>query len=202
MTLNETITAVFTHPSPTTLWQLQADLLQAGLPPEAAVWDVLDHFYDFLNGLIAHTSAQQYSQLASLFDIGALGGVALQNLLGQDVESADLWQRFLMGSLSEGLMVLASRQYVKAAGSELTGVHRTAAWYLYRELWLAAARLQPEQEPADEAGFVRRQLLDRLLAPLYQEDTHDVVKAILIGRLFQFLLLIQLNTSLRQLSQS
>ena len=126
MNIQESLTAVLTHPSTDTLWRLRGDLLQAGWPAESPVWEILEAFYHFLSELSAGTSAHQYSQIASMLDIGAVGGVALENLLQSD-SSTDLWQRLLAGSISEGLMVLASRQYIKAFQVEMTTVYQSAA---------------------------------------------------------------------------
>lgn len=188
--MNETVTAVFTHPSCQTLCALQADLLQAGYAPDTPALTVLDQFFTFLNELSASMSAREFSHLATMFDIGAVGGVALQNLLETD-DIGSLWSRLLAGSLSEGLMVLASRQYVKSAEAGIVSVYRQAGWYIYRELWQLSSRLQPDQDAA-----LRRQLLDQLLAPIHDDDVPGPVKAALLGRLFQLLLLAHLRLTI------
>lgn len=175
------------EPSPPGLWQLRADLLQVGVPLEATVWAILDEFYHFLNELLASATAREYSHFASLLDIGAVGGVALQNLLAQEGNRA-LWQRLLAGGLSESLMVLAARQYVKAWEGEMTTLYRSAAWNLYRALWEISLELKPELTSA-----TRRTHLEDLLAPLRGENTRGTVKALLIARLYQFLLLYYLR---------
>ncbi len=181
--MNETITAVFTQPSCETLCALQANLLQAGYAPDAPLLGVLDQFFTFLNELSASMSAREYSHLATMFDIGAVGGVAVQNLLETD-DPANIWKRVLAGGLSEGLMVLASRQYVKSAEASIISVYRSAGWFIYRELWRLSSQLQPDQDPAQ-----RRQSLDQLLAPVHDDAVPGPFKAALLGRLFQMLLL-------------
>jgi hypothetical protein len=188
MLSNETLAAVLTSPTPAGLWHLRGDLLQTEVSPTASLWAVLDRFFDFLNELSAHMSAHEYHQLASFLDVGAMGGVVIQNLLAAEVTTAELWQRLLVGGFSEGLLVLASRQYVKSAEAGMAGVYNTAAWYLYQELWQISAQLQPELSPA-----TRRQLVARLLDPIHQESVQGTVKAALIGRLFQVLLLVHLK---------
>ncbi len=133
-------------------------------------------------------SAHEYSKLATLLDIGAVGGVALERVLESEVTSAELWRRLLIGAVSESLMVWASRQYVQAFRAEITSVYQTAAWHLYDELWRISEQAQPEQEPA-----TRRQAIDQLLAPIHDQKLEDTVKAVLIGRIFQILLLIHLG---------
>lgn len=194
MNIQESLTAVLTQPSTESLWQLRADLLQAGLPADSPVWRVLDKFHAFINELTATMSAHEFSKVATLLDIGAVGGVAIQNLLESDLEPAELWRRILAGGISESLMVLASRQYVKGAKAGMIGVCRATAWVLYDELWQLSAQLQPELDPA-----ARRQLIDNLLAAIHDDAVPEVVKIGLNGRLFQILLVQHLSISAGQL---
>lgn len=183
------LVTLLAQPTPSGLWQLRGDLLQLGVPVEAAIWVTLDEFYHFLNELHSTASAREYSHFASLLDIGAVGGLAVQNLLAREGNGA-LWQRLLAGGLSESLMVLAARQYVKAWEGEMAAHYRTAAWNLYGALWEISVQLKPELTPA-----TRRAHIDRLLALLHDEDSVGTVKAVLIARLYQLILL----TRLRQL---
>ena len=175
------------QPTPAGLWQLRGELLQLGVLPQAAIWSSLDEFSHFLNELVANATAREYSHFASLLDIGAVGGVAVQNLLSQE-NGGVLWQRMLAGGLSESLMVMAARQYVKAWEEEMAALYRTAAWNLYRALWEVSLALRPEL-----ALDARRAHLDDLLAPLHDEQTQGSARAVLIARLYQFLLLIHLR---------
>lgn len=185
MSTNEALTAVLTYPNCETLCTLQAELLQSGRNPDDPLLRRLGGFFVFLNQLSAGMSARHFSHLATLFDIGAVGGVAVQNLLEAKGDLTVLWKRLLAGGLSESLMVIASRQYVKAAETEMTGAYRQAGWFLYRELWRLSAQLQPEQ-----AREERRESLDQLLAPVHDTAVSGSVKAILLVRLFQLLLLL------------
>lgn len=190
--MNNSLSLVLSSPTPAVLWQLRADLLEGGLPPDAPALAVLDNFFAFLNELSASMSAHEYSKLASLLDIGAVGGVAVQSLIESDMAEGDFWKRLLAGGFSESLMVLASRQYVKAFKAEIASICQSAAWYLFGELWQLSVQHQTELEPA-----ARRQHIETLLAPIRQKEVDDVVKAILIGRLFQTLLLLRLPMEIR-----
>lgn len=194
MNIQESLTAVLTQPSIETLWQLRGDLRQAGLPADSPAWRVLDKFYTFINELSASMSAHEFSKVATMLDIGAVGGVAIQNLLESDLEPAELWRRLLVGGISESLMVLASRQYVKGAKAGMVGVCQATAWTLYDELWQLSAQLQPDLDLAD-----RRQLLDDLLAAIHDDSVPETVKIGLNGRLFQVLLVQHLSISAGQL---
>jgi hypothetical protein len=190
--MQDNLKTVLTIPTPTSLWQLRADLLQIGLAADSAVWQTLDQFYTFLAELTAKSTAHQYSHFASLLDIGAVGGVAIQNLADTQ-HAGELWRKLLLGGLSESLMVLAARQYVKAWEGEMTAVYHTTAWTLYASLWRLSETTQPTMNTAD-----RRQLIEKLLAPLHDEAVTGTIKAVLIGRLFQILLLAHLSMSLGQ----
>ena len=192
MSINLSLAASLSSPTPAVLWQLRSDLLQGGLPPEARALAVLDNFFVFLNELSASMSAHEYSKLASLLDIGAVGGVAVQSLIESDMTTADFWKRLLAGGFSESLMVLASRQYVKAFKAEIGSICQSAAWYLFGELWQLSAQYQPELEPS-----VRRQHIEKLLTPIRRQEVDDTAKAVLIGRLFQILLLVHLTVELK-----
>jgi hypothetical protein len=177
-----TLARVFRSPSPAALWELRADLLEAGLPPDARSWALVDRFRGFLEHLATTTTAREYSRFASKLDIGAIGGVVLEHLL--EFETAQqLALRVLTGLLGEGLMVLATRQHIKAWDHELSAVYSDAAWFLYGELWSWAEQSKPEVPPRE-----RRRLLDALVAPVRAADTPGEAKAVVVGVLFQVLL--------------
>ncbi len=96
--------------------------------------------------------------------------------------------RVLTGGISEGLMVLASRQYVRAQEGELAAIFRDTAWNLHQQLWQWTVEANPELEAAE-----RRRLLDRLTTPLRDIDTPPSVKAVLSGRLYQVLVIAHLR---------
>jgi hypothetical protein len=183
MSLQEAVTEALVSPSASAVWRLRAELLAAGLPPESGVWEILEEFHRFLDDLETGASSRHYSQLASKLDISAVGGVVLEHVL--DPKAADeLAQRLMTGLLSEGLMVLATRQHIKAWEGELGAVYRSAAWWLYGAMWRWSERRSPEVHFPE-----RRLLLDRLFAPVHSREASGFSKAVLLGLLFQVLLL-------------
>lgn len=178
--------AVLAQPTPETLWQLRADLLAGDVPASSPAIHTCASFYHFLTQLAANAASHQYSHFASLLDMGAVGSVAIQNLL-EDERTSEWWQRFLVGGVSEGLMALAARQYVKAWEEELRATYQTAAWTLREALWTLSSQMQPDVDSAH-----RLRLIDDLLRPLRQPKVSGAAKAALIVRLFQLLLLLQL----------
>jgi len=182
MPLRDSLVAVLAEPTADRLWTLRADLLEAEVPAGAGIWSVLDRFHEYVDRLATGLSSRDYSNLASKMDISAVGGVVLEQILETE-DPLSLANRLFSGLISEGLMVLATRQHVKAWEGELGSVYRAAAWGLYEELWKWTSERNPSLEPAE-----RRRLIERLLAPLHAAETPPPVKAILIGRLFQVLL--------------
>ena len=148
---------------------------------------VLDHFYHFLNELVATSTAREYSHFASLLDMAAVGGIVLESFIGEK-NSEDFWKRLLLGAVSEGMMVLAARQYVKAWEQEMKANYNSAAWYLSQEYWKLSAELRP-----DLTSEVRQGLTKDLIAPIQADNVEGIVKAGVIVRLFQLLLFARLR---------
>jgi hypothetical protein len=120
--------------------------------------------------------------MASKLDIGAVGAVALENILTTDAEH--LWKGVTLGGIAEGLMVAASRQYIKGWEVETSLVHSQAAWYLAEALWRISSEMQPELQPEK-----RWEAIQNLLAPAHDPEVPAPEKALLLGRIFQLLLI-------------
>lgn len=185
--LLDALQSLLSKPTPDALVVLQGVLLTSKQQGEAVdqALEVAGHFHTYLSELHSKLTARQYSELASLLDIGAVGAVALENLLAAGEE--DFLQRLILGGLAEGLMVAASRQYIKAWEVETGPVHTRAAWYLGEALWRTSAEMQPDLPPGQ-----RWQAIQSLLAPAYASDVPAPEKAVLLGRVFQILLLTHL----------
>jgi hypothetical protein len=186
MSLSPSLNEVLSRPSPEALWHLRADLLEQGLTDDSRQMKIVNAFYDFANQLVASSTAREYSHLASILDMAAVAGVAVQNLLAEK-DTEEWWQRFMTGAVSEGMMVLAARQYVKAWEEEMQSDFNKATWFLAQEYWHLSNDLQPELAPAR-----RRELVDQLFLPLTGSQLDGTAKAGLIARLFQVLLLSRL----------
>jgi len=192
MSLQELLGRLLTRPSPSDLLALQTVLLAAQGEPQrsAAARDALalaHEFYTYLSEIEAKVSARNYSELASKLDMGAVGAVALQNL----AEAGEaMLKQVLLGGISEILMVIASRQYVKAWSREMRPVHLRAAWFLRGELWQLSVRGRPDLSAEQRAALV-----DGLLTPILEGESEDMCIA-LLGRLFQVLLIIYLAQAL------
>ncbi len=185
--LREALQAVLSRPTPEALVALQGALLRSGRQGEAVdrALEIAGRFYSYLCELQGKITAREYSELASRLDIGAVGTVALENIVA--TERSKFWERLLLGGLGEVLMVAASRQYIKAWEAETGLVHNQAAWYLTEALWRASARMQPA--PSDPSPDRRWAAIQELLAPAYDPGVPAPAKALLLGRVFQMLLL-------------
>ena len=180
---------VLRAPSAVSLRALQAALLaledgaatsEDGDAAQAALL-VAGDFHAYLAALEGRLEARAFAERASGMDVAAVGGVVLENML----DAGDrLTERILLGGLSEALMVLASRQYVKAFRRELVALYRDAGWKLRAHFWRVAARRRPGVDPVE-----RTRLVDTLLAPVLSDGTPDAARSVLIGLLFQVLLL-------------
>lgn len=178
---------IVTRPTPGALVALQGALLTSAPPGPAAerALELAGQFHAYLTELQSKITAKEYNELASRLDIGAVGTVALENLVATPPE--EFWQRLLLGGLGETLMVAASRQYVRAWDAETGLVHSRAAWYLTEALWRTSSELQPDL-PAQE----RWAAIQSLLAPAYAADVAAPSQALLLGRIYQILLLTHL----------
>lgn len=182
--LQEALQPILSQPTPSALVTLQGVLLAFDHRGEAVdrALEVASHFHEYLSELQSKITARQYSEMASMLDIGAVGAVAVESILTATNE--DFWQRLLLGGVAEGLMVAASRQYVKAWQIETGLVHTRAAWYLTEALWYVSTDMQPDLAPEK-----RWQAIQTLLVPAYDADVPAPEKALLLGRVFQVLLL-------------
>lgn len=180
----DALTVVLHRPEPAALVALQEAVLveHVATPARARVLASAREFFAYLSTLQGKLTAREYSQLASWLDISAVGVVAFEEAIkGQMSGLRDL----LIGLIAEGLMVAASRQYVRAWDAEARLVHSEACWFVREALWELSENLQPELSPAARLDSIRS-----LLAPVVNDETSPQAKIVLLSRLFQILLLL------------
>ena len=85
-------------------------------------------------------------------------------------------------------MVIARRQYVKAWETETRLIHEHTAWHLRQTLWRWSVEQQPDLAPAARLEAIRR-----LVAPVLDPAVPAAGKLLLLGRLFQVLLLAKVS---------
>lgn len=195
MSLRESLTAVLTDPTASGLWPLRADLLQAGLPEGARLWDLIGQYQHFLDQLSSCMTSRHYSDLASKLDIGSVSGVIMERLL-EPQGARELAVSLLTGALSEGLMVAATRQHVRAWEQGIATYVKSTAWFLYDEVWRWSQEMKPDLPAAE-----RRRQLDQLFEPVHSPDVDSVCKAAFLGLLFQILLVSRVSDAIAQLPE-
>lgn len=184
--VTDALTVVLHRPDPSALVALQEAVLveHAATPARARVLASAREFFAYLSTLQGKLTAREYSQVASWLDISAVGVVAFEEAIkGQVSGLRDL----LIGLAAEGLMVGASRQYVKAWDAEARLVHNESCWFVREALWELSEDLQPELSPAARQASIRS-----LLAPIVGDETPAQAKIVLLSRLFQSLLLLSI----------
>jgi hypothetical protein len=142
---------------------------------------LLGDFYAYLVGLESKLEAHAFAELASKMDMGAVGGVVIENVLSTGEK---LLERILVGGFSEALMVLASRQYVKAFNRDLEAFYQQVAWQLRAHLWRFSAARRPGLAPSERAH-----LIDSLFAPILDREVRCDATPVVLGCLFQVLLI-------------
>ncbi len=190
MSIRESLLSVLKNSTAADLWKLRSDLLEAGLSYGDRVWNVMEKYQHFLEQLASCMTSRYHSDLASKLDIGSISGVVLERVL-EPQGGRELALSLLAGALSEGLMVAATRQHVKAWEEGIASYIKSTAWYLYGELWWWTQEVNPGLPAAE-----RRRQLDALFAPVFEPAQECSHQAVLLGLLFQILLLGRISGAL------
>ena len=192
MPLETSLPLLLANPNPDTLWDLRADLLVlADRLPSAerarADWTlaIATRFHEYLSNLAATTTAHEFSQWASQLDMGSVGLLALQDLV---TDRERLLRKLFLGGLSETLMVLASRQYVKAWQAEASHMHADTLWWLFEALWRSSRDLRP-----DLAADRCRSEIEALMSTARSPENPPALRAALVVGLFQAVLVASLG---------
>ena len=96
-------------------------------------------FHTFASEVKGFVVSRDFSKKASLFDIGSIGVLALENFLTAERKSLF---RLMMSGLSEGLAFAASRQYIYGSTAVLDALYRTNSAALYDDLWALATEIR------------------------------------------------------------
>jgi hypothetical protein len=193
MDATDAISRVLTAPTPEALEGLQLILLAVESDPARGeearrALDLAGEFHGYLCDMGSKLGAREYSQVASFLDIGAVGAAALEGLSEHGRASM---RQIALAALSETLMVMASRQYVKAWSRELEPLTAHALWLLRGELWRLSLEGQPDLSPDERAAA-----LNAVVATVTAPDTPPEARLIVLGRLFQIVLFIHVARAL------
>ena len=101
----------------------------------SAALDAVSRFYSFGLEVGGFAKSSQSASQASLFDLASVGVLGVENVLTAEHSSL---MRYLMSGLSEGLMFLASRQYVAGSNAVLEATYKAHALTVRDALWSLA----------------------------------------------------------------
>jgi hypothetical protein len=126
--------------------------------------DAVSHFYSFGVEIGGFQRSSKMANQASLFDLASVGVLGIENVLTAENRSL---MRYLMSGLSEGLMFLASRQYVAGSEAILEGTYKANALVVRDGLWALATDFRSTEDLAAirEARTAIDELFERLNEP-------------------------------------
>jgi len=126
-----------------------------------AALEAVSGFYRFGLEIGGFTTSTKAAETASFYDLASVGVLAVENVLTAERRSL---MRFLMSGLSEGLMFLGSRQYVRGGEAVLQAAYRSHALAVQDALWSLATDFR---DPED-LGSIReaRGAIDAVFAKL------------------------------------
>ena len=117
-------------------------------------------FHAFASEVKGFVVSRDLSQKASLFDIGSIGILAVENVLTAERKSLF---RIMMSGLSGGLAFAASRQYIYGSTAVLDALYRTNSAALYDDLWALATEIRGPLEVVQKATHDAAEVVRRVL---------------------------------------
>lgn len=160
--------------------------------------DAISHFYSFGVEIGGFERSSKTANQASLFDLASVGVLGIENVLTAENRSL---MRYLMSGLSEGLMFLASRQYVAGSNAILEGTYKANALSVRDALW-SLARDFRSTEDLDSIRQAR-EAVDDLFSKLDAPEVDLHTKVALLVQLYGVVAIVrcaQLHEDLRGLT--
>ena len=141
--------------------------------------DAISHFYSFGVEMGGFERSSRTASQASLFDLASVGVLGIENILTAENRSL---MRYLMSGLSEGLMFLASRQYVAGSEAVLEGTYKSNALVVRDALW----SLAKDFRATEDLTSIReaREAVDTLFAKLDDPNLSLHLKVSLLHQLY------------------
>ncbi len=141
--------------------------------------DAISAFYSFGVEIGGFQRSRDTANRASLFDLASVGVLGIENILTAENKSL---MRYLMSGLSEGLMFLASRQYVAGSQSVLEGMYKSNALEVRDALWSLAQDFRSTEDLASIREA--RDAIDELFGKLEAPDVELRTKVSLLHQLY------------------
>ncbi len=159
--------------------------------------EAVGHFHTFASEIKGFVISRDYSEKASLYEVGSIGVLAIENILTADEVSL---LRLMMSGLSEGLAYLSSRQYVHGSSAVLESIYRNHSATMYEELWSMATEFRG---PLDEAAAREVQAgIDSFFAGLGSPGVKVDQRVAALYQLYGILVLIRCADLLQRLRKA
>jgi len=156
--------------------------------------DLAEAAHTFSSELHGFLGQKGKSETASLYDLGSIGVLGLENIL--TAEKVTL-PRIVMSALSEALMYLASRQYVAGSREVLEGLYRQHAATMYRELWALATDHRKSLAEKDVREI--QAAIDGFFGRLQAATVNPEARIAVLRQFYALLLLVRLSELLEAL---
>lgn len=148
--------------------------------------DAVSAFYSFGVEVGGFQSSSKTANRASMFDLASVGVLAIENVLTAENPSL---MRYLMSGLSEGLMFLASRQYVAGSEAVLEGTYKSNALAVRDGLWDLAKDFRSTEDLA--AIREAREAIDALFAKMNSEGLPLHARVALLHQLYGLIAIVR-----------
>ncbi|MCJ2556960.1 MAG: hypothetical protein LN415_07645 [Candidatus Thermoplasmatota archaeon] len=201
--VDERLSSALEDTSPDGLWSLSSELnalkASAALRKDKksaqtreAVDDALDvvrDFHEFSVEMRSEIESKDYSQMASIFDLTAIGALAAQDVL-PGVDGLSL-PKILLGALSEGLIFLGSRQYVAGAQKIVNARLRIHSHRVYERLW--GLPMDFKKQFMEENVAELQVSIDEFFKAFLREDGASPPKVAVLLQFYSLILAIQVE---------
>ncbi len=155
----------------------QKDAARAATAQKAL--EAISRFYSFGVEIGGFQRSSKAANQASMFDLASVGVLGIENILTAENRSL---MRYLMSGLSEGLMFLASRQYVAGSEAVLEGTYKSNSLVVRDGLWALARDFRSTEDLA--AIREARGAIDDLFAKLNEPGVPLHVRVSLLHELY------------------
>ena len=148
--------------------------------------DAVSRFYSFGVEIGGFQGSSRTANQASLFDLASIGVLGIENVLTAEHRSL---MRYLMSGLSEGLMFLASRQYVAGTEAVLEGTYKANALEVRDGLWALAKDFRITEDLASIRQA--REAIDALFAELDEPGVSLHTRVALLHQLYGLIAIVR-----------
>ena len=149
--------------------------------------DVASDFHEFTTEMRSEIESRDFSQIASMFDLGSIGALAVQDVL-PSTGGLSL-PKMLLGALSEGLIFLGSRQYVAGAQRIVSARLAIHSHKVYRRLWELPLDFREQFEEGDVGEL--QESLDKFFAALLKDDVPPASRIAVLVQFYSLLLAVR-----------